>query len=394
MAKNRTRNPNGMGTIRKLPNGGYEWRQMKDGDLRTRTAKTLPELQEKIKEVANLPIIKSKYKVSDWFDRWLSVYVQPLKKAATYEQYNNLWEKHIKPKIGSNLIKKISSIDIQEIIADMNKKGLSTWTMKHTRKVLHIAFSQALKEKIIAENPVKDIEIPNKQAKPRKTLTIQELKIIFDALKETRWYWCFRFMLVTGLRRGEILALKYSDIDYRNRRIIVDESNSLNGIGDTKSAKVHYVPLSEEAIYFLSKQKEMLLERVNPALFNTDLKKLDLIFPSEDGHLMKPDSLNSVLDRINKKTGLHATPHMFRHTFVYMSKGRMNLKELQETLGHDESTTTLDIYGTMLSDTKTTAIKIDDVFKGLDDEMGKIEEKSKEIEIAKVIDFNKRRKAK
>lgn len=61
---------------------------------------------------------------------------------------------------------------------------------------------------------------------------------------------------------------------------------------------------------------------------------------------------------------------------------------------HDESTTTLDIYGTMLSDTKTTASKIDDVFKGLDDEMEKIEEKSKEIEIAKVIDFNKRRKAK
>jgi integrase len=201
-------------------------------------------------------------------------------------------------------------------------------------------------------------------------------------------------MLVTGLRRGEVLALKYSDIDYKSRRIIVDESNSSSGIGDTKSAKVHYVPLSEEAIFFLSKQKEMLLERVNPALFNTDLKKLDLIFPSENGHLMKPDSLNSVLDRINKKTGLHVTPHMFRHTFVYMSKGRMNLKELQEALGHDESTTTLDIYGTMLSDTKTAASKIDDVFKGLDDEKEKIEEKSKEIEIAKVIDFNKRRKAK
>lgn len=72
----------------------------------------------------------------------------------------------------------------------------------------------------------------------------------------------------------------------------------------------------------------------------------------------------------------------------------MNLKELKEALGHDESTTTLDIYGTMLSDTKPTASKIDYVFEGLDDEMGKIAEKSKEIEIAKVIDFNKRRKAK
>ncbi|WP_131451612.1 hypothetical protein [Ruminiclostridium papyrosolvens] len=72
----------------------------------------------------------------------------------------------------------------------------------------------------------------------------------------------------------------------------------------------------------------------------------------------------------------------------------MNLKELQEALGHDESTTTLDIYGTMLSDTKTTAIKIDDVFKGLDDEMEKIKVKSVEREKSKVIQINKFRKIK
>ncbi len=394
MAKN-TRNPNGMGTIRKLPNNkGYEWRQMVDGNLRTRSAKTLPELQEKIKSVANLPIIKEKHKVNDWFDKWLKVYIEPLKKPATYAQYNDLWKKHIKPKIGNNLIKKVSSIDIQEIISEMNKKGLSTWTMKHTRKVLNIAFEQALKDKIVSENPVKDIQIPNKQAKPRKTLTIKELKSIFDALKETRWNWCFRFMLVTGLRRGEILALRHSDIDYKNRRIIIDESNGKYGIGDTKSSNIHYVPLSDEAIFFLKQQKEMLLSKLNPSLFNTDLKRLDLIFPSENGTMMKADSLNSVLDRISSKTGIHVTPHMFRHTFVYMSKGRMSLTELQEALGHDESTTTLDIYGTMLSDTKTTASKIDDIFKGLNEEMSKIEERAEESELAKVIDFAKRRKTK
>jgi len=72
-----------------------------------------------------------------------------------------------------------------------------------------------------------------------------------------------------------------------------------------------------------------------------------------------------------------------------MSKGKMTLSELQEALGHDESTTTLDIYGTMLSDTKEVANKIDRVFEELDEEMDKIEEKKE----CKIISLSKRRNA-
>ena len=384
------KNPNGMGCYDKLKDGRVRWRQMVDGKTRTITAKSMPELKEKVKKVADLPIIKNKIKVSEWFEKWLEIYIKPLKKQATYYQYKILYEQHIFPIIGNRLITSVKQYDIQQIIAKMNEKGLSTWTMKHVRKILHIAFDRAFKDKLIPENPVVDIEIPKKQAKPRKTITASELKILFENLKNSRWYWAFRFMLVTGLRRGELLALRWSDIDYENKRIIVDESNSASGLGDTKNSKVHYVPLSERAIYYLAKQKEMLQHEFNPILYNPELQKLDLIFPSENGTLMKSDSLNSVLDRINRKTGLHITPHMFRHTFVYMSKGHMTLSELQEALGHDESTTTLDIYGTMLSDTEKVANKIDEAFAALDEEINKIETKHQ----AKIINLSERKKAK
>lgn len=384
------KNPNGMGCYDKLKDGRVRWRQMVDGKTRTITAKSMPELKDKVKKVADLPIIKNKIKVSEWFEKWLEIYIKPLKKQATYYQYKILYEQHIFPIIGNRLITSVKQYDIQQIIAKMNEKGLSTWTMKHVRKILHIAFDRAFKDKLIPENPVVDIEIPKKQAKPRKTITASELKILFENLKNTRWYWAFRFMLVTGLRRGELLALRWSDIDYENKRIIVDESNSASGLGDTKNSKVHYVPLSERAIYYLAKQKEMLQHEFNPILYNPELQKLDLIFPSENGTLMKSDSLNSVLDRINRKTGLHITPHMFRHTFVYMSKGHMTLSELQEALGHDESTTTLDIYGTMLSDTEKVANKIDEAFAALDEEINKIETKHQ----AKIINLSERKKAK
>jgi len=383
MAK--TRNPNGMGNIYKTKSGRYEWRQMVDGELRVLSSNDLSELQEKIRKVADLPIIKNKLKVSEWFEKWLEVYIKPLKKKATYEQYRIIYEQHIKPEIGKRKLNSIKQYDIQQVIAKMNENNLSTWTMKHARKIMSIAFTKALNDKLIAENPVVNIEIPKKQAKPRKTLTPSELKILFDNLKNTRWYWAVNLMLVTGLRRGELLALKWSDIDYGNRRIIVDESNSSGGLGDTKSSKVHFVPLSEKAIYYLNKQKEMLENETNPSLYNNDLKKLDLVFPSKTGTLMKPDSFNSVLDRINRKTGLHITPHMFRHTFVYISKGLMSLSELQEALGHDESTTTLDIYGTMLSDTQKVADKIDKAFAALDTEITEIEKKKQ----GKIIPFRK-----
>jgi|GEM_PF-1908811 len=397
----RTRNPNGMGTFYKTESGRHVWKQMVDGNVRVLSSNNLSELQEKVRKVADLPVIKNKTKVSEWFERWLEN-IKALKKEATYNQYKDIYEQHIKPVIGNRKLSKIKQIDIQNVITEMSKKTrfkrvknketgeyekvdteekLSTWTMKHARKVMSIAFTKAFKDKLIAENPVAEIEIPKRQAKPRKTLNTKELKILFEYAKKTRWYWAMRFLLVTGLRRGELLALRWSDIDYENKRIIVDESDSSTGVGDTKSAKIHYVPLSELAIYYLNKQKEMLIEKTNPSLHNENLQKLGLIFPSEDGTMMKPDSFNSVIDRINEKAGIHVTPHMFRHTFVFMSKGLLSRSELQEALGHDEGTTTEDIYGTMLSDTQKVATKIDDAFKTLEEEMDKIEE----TKIAKVI---------
>lgn len=414
------RNPNGMGNIYyNKKTERYEWRQMVDGDLRTLSSKNLGDLYEKIKACADLPIIKGKIKTSEWFAKWLKT-VESLSKPATYEQYNIIWEQHIKPVIGNKLIKKVKKSDIQAVIAAMNTKvvtpatkeepakiGLSTWTMKHARKIMHIAFDAAHEDKIIAENPVKDIKIPDKQSKPRKTLKTEELRILFQYLKNTRWYWAIRFMLVTGLRRGELLALQWSDVDYKHKCIVVDESDSAAGAGDTKNAKTHYAPLSDLAIFYLGKQKEMLENEVNPILYDEKKKVLDLVFPSETGTLLKPDSFNSALDRINEKVNndnkkkvekgeevkvnnFHVTPHMLRHTFVYMNKGRMSLAELQEALGHDESTTTLDLYGTMLSDTEKLAKKVDDSFNELECELEKIEEKKE----GKVIDFNKRRRAK
>lgn len=377
--------PNGSGSFIKLKNGTVRWRQMIDGQVRELTAKTPKELQQKVENIIGTTIVKDKIKVSIWFSHWLEVYIKPFLDVATYNQYECLARLHILPVIGNRKMITIEPFDIKSVIAKMNENGLSTWTMKHARKVMNIAFEQAVNDKKIQANPVVDIKIPQKQAKIRKTFTNEELKLLFDALRDSRWYWSLKFLLVTGLRRGEFLALRWSDIDYDNRRIIIERSNSKQGLGDTKSRKIHYAPLSDVAVLALNKQKELLQNEMNPILFKPDLKKTDLIFPNQSGEMMRGDSYYNVISRAAAKLGIEAYPHMFRHTFVYTSKDVLSLSELQEALGHDESTTTLDIYGEMLGDTHKTAQKIDSAFESLEKEIEKIDSGSK----SKIIKFPK-----
>jgi integrase len=383
----RTRNPNGLGTYYKKKDGRIEWRQKIDGQPRWLSAKNMKELKPKVEKIRGLPVTHSKIKVSEWFDKWLQAYIEPLKKPATYEQYSTLYKTHINPIIGKRIMRNIESYDIQNVIAKANSKGLSTNTMRLIKIIMNLAFGRAKKDGIISASPVVDIEIPKKQAKIKKTLSVDELSKLFKAMENSRWIWSAKFMLVTGMRRGELLALKWSDIDWANSKIIIEKSNSQTGPGETKDAAVHYVPLSGKAIDYLEKQKQMLENEFNPILYREELKKKELIFPNKNGVMLQPHSYYTMMSRFAKKAGIKASPHCLRHTFVYFMRHKLSLKELQLILGHSESTTTLDIYGNMLDETlRKNADDIDKAFEHMDEEIKKL----KNNKAGKVIPFRKR----
>jgi len=392
MAKQR--NPNGMGNYKLRADGRYEWTQKIDGKPRTLYGRTPSELYEKVKKVADLPVTSNKLRVSEWFEKWLDIYVKQLKKKATYDQYKTLYEQHIKPIIGHRKLTGLKPSDIQTVIAKMNEKKKASKTMKHVKSIMNIAFSQAFDDKLISANPVVKIQIPVKQAKTRKVLSIEELIKLYKAMEHSRWIWSIRFLLVTGLRRGEMLALKWTNIDFVNKRLTVEESIGSDDDTDTKNAKVHYVPLSDKAISHLDGQKRMLEEEFNPILHNDELKKADLVFPSENGVMIRPDSYHTMLYRFAKKAGVKASAHCMRHTFVYMMRKKFTLKDLQAALGHDESTTTLDLYGDILDESMIeNASQIDDVFDKVEEEIKRIErEKDEKKNKAKgnVLEFKRK----
>lgn len=373
MAKKR--NPKGLGHYYKK-NGLFCWSYTLGGKTIYRSSSTEKGLQEKVREIIGRPINKDKSTVLEWFEKWLEVYVKPLRKDATYQQYYHMWNSHIKPIIGDRLLRDIAPHNIQSVIASMNKNNKSTKTMKHAKTTMNVAFSKAVFEGILITNPVAGIEIPKKQTKAKKVLSLPELVKLYESMQDSRWLWSVKFALVTGLRRGELLALKWSDIEEKDKRVVVNKSNSTTGIGDTKSAKARYVPLSETAIKYLDKQLDMLFDEKNFIIYkdnNTKFKEEEikesnmLVFPGESGEEIKPDSYYHMIKRFAAKVGIDAHPHCLRHTFVYRMRHTLSLKELQTVIGHDKSTDTLDIYGDMLDETTdAVAKKIDDVFTNIE----------------------------
>jgi integrase len=378
--KSRTRNLNGMGNIYKTKDGRYEYRLMEDGELRFVSAKTQSELQEKIKRLNPVPAGNQKVKFYDWMDTYLEVYVKTLRKKGTYESYKYTWEHYIKPYIRDGYLKNKRTIDFQGIIAKQTERGMSESTLNNIWKVLNVAFKQAVEDKVIFENPIEGLKIPSVQKKAKKVLKVDELNRIFKYLETSRWYWPMHFLLYTGLRRGEFLGLKWSDLDYNEHIITVSDNLTDSGIGSTKESKVHYAPLSDKAIHCLAEFKKQLQAEANPACFQNES---NIIFVSQRGTPMRPQSFNNVFRRIREDLGIHASPHSMRHTFVYYNKNKLSLSELKDALGHEDTTSTLDIYGNMLGDTNKVASKIDETYDELEGEM---DEKKKAV--GSVVDFN------
>jgi integrase len=214
---------------------------------------------------------------------------------------------------------------------------------------------------------------------------LEELAIIIQRFSTSRWLYGILFMLATGLRRGELLALKWTDIDFKEKRMKIENNRTQYGVNTPKDNDYHYVPLTDHASTYLSGWKNQLQKEQNPAIY----LKSDTIFVSKTGDPLRPSSFNNILGK--RKFDFKVTPHMFRHTFVYLSKGKISLSELQEALGHDQSTTTLDIYGLMLADTVAVADKIEAAYKELDETIKTLNSKKKNNN---VVDFTQRRLAK
>jgi integrase len=148
-------------------------------------------------------------------DQWLTTVVKARVRPRTFRDYETLLRLHIRPVLGGRLIGTISQIDLQTLYARMYEHGLSARTVEYTNAVLESAFRQAVRWKMLAEDPCVGVDLPRVKRKEMEALSVEECRRFLEVAEKSEWFPLLALALTTGMRPSEYLALKWSDIDWQ-----------------------------------------------------------------------------------------------------------------------------------------------------------------------------------
>ena len=369
MAKKRA---NGEGSIRKKPNGRWEGRYTQGIDPSTGraiqksvSARTQAECKEKlakaIRDNRGIPVNHNEdYTVAEWCRLWFETYSKPVIRPNTAKTYENMIENHIVPAIGGIKLKRLTAIQIQKMYNDSKTKGrvqrfekkidtaLSGSTVRRIHMVLSSALKQAVKERIIPYNPCNNCRIPPKEKKEMAIIPPEKLGVYLSEAEKYGVLPMFFLELSSGLRRGELLALRWDDLNVRDRILSVSKQvTRIDGelvITEPKTKNsVRKVALSQQAVALLVREHEQHPD--NP-----------ILFPSpRTGGYWSPDAVSRINRKLLAKAGIEERVrfHDLRHTFATMAlSSGVDVKTLSSMLGHYSAGFTLDTYTHITNDIK------------------------------------------
>ena len=360
MAKKRA---NGEGSIRKRKDGRWEGRYTAGHDPATGKTiyknvlgKTQTEVKEKLKRAiedsAKLDMSKvGQYTVGQWMDVWFENYAKIKVRPSSHQTYRGYIENHIKPNIGSIPLNKLTSLELQKLYKKLlgngrverieskkQPKGLSAKTVRNINQIICSALNLAIEQRLILTNPADACALPKLEHREMKTLPVEQLTSFLREAKESGVFEMYYIELATGLRRGELLGLKWSDIDLEHgslrvqRQIARIDGEIVEAPLKTKNA-YRTLPLSADAIDVLKTQKKKC-------------GNSQYVFPSPTGGPISPDSVLHMLHRVLKRAGLPKVRfHDLRHTFATLAlQNGVDIKTVSGMLGHFSAGFTLDTY--------------------------------------------------
>lgn len=369
-------------------------------------ARTLEALREKEKEIQKDKSdgIKAEARyvtVNDLFDLW-----KQLKKGLknnTFENYKYSYETYVRPTFGKLRITSLRKSDVKRFYNRLaDDRGLQASTIDGIHTVLHQVFELAVDDNYIRANPTNNVLRELKQShcfqtEKRRALTKPEQDLFLDFLKRnhtySHWYPVFAVMIGSGLRVGEVTGLRWCDIDLGEGIIDVNHTLVYYDHRDPEHKKGCYFNVNTPKTKASTRQVPMLdfvkeaflMEREYQELLGIQCKVTidgytDFIFVNRDGNAQHQANLNKVIRRIirdcndeellkdeNASVLLpHFSCHSLRHTFTTrMCEAGVNVKVIQDALGHQDISTTLNIYAEVTKDLKKEEfVGLDAYFKG------------------------------
>ena len=360
MAKKRA---NGEGNIRKRKDGRWEGRYTAGYDSKTGKriiknvlGKTQAEVKEKLKkaleECQGLDVSRSEeYTVATWLRTWYELYAKPNVRTATANRYELIIETYTIPRIGHIKLKKLTTRHLQKLYKELlesgrihigknQDKGLSTTTVHSVHLMLHCALDRAVKERLIPRNPCEDCIVPKPRKLEMKILPPEHIKAYLDAAETRGLLPMFYLELVSGLRKGELVALRWDDLDIQQRTISVSKQYVRNPDGSLELTRpktensVRLVSIPQMAVELLIQEHDKHSD--SPYMFLSPLT----------GEMYHPDSVVNLHKKILKNAGLeHLRFHDLRHTFATTAlQSGVDVKTVSSMLGHFDAGFTLRTY--------------------------------------------------
>ena len=366
----------------KRPNGTFAFRWSDEyGKRHTLYAQTLEELRAKEEKVSHDQLEKIKTEarfvtINDMFERWKEV--KRGIKDNTFQNYKYMYSMFVAPTFGKKRLSSLIKSDVKKFYNSLvEDKGLSVSTIDTVHNVLHQVLEMAADDCYIRRNPSDNVLKELKQAhalqhEKRRALTKPEQDLFLDFLQQNpqyqHWYPIFAVMVGTGLRVGELVGLRWCDIDLEDQMIDVNHTlvfynHETNGF----YCNVHSPKTinSIRKVPMLNFVKDaFLLEREHQEASGIHSTAVvdgysDFVFVNRFGDPQHQGTLNKALRRIIRDCNdsllakgdascvllPHFSCHSLRHTFATrMCEAGVNIKVIQDTLGHSDVSTTLNIY--------------------------------------------------
>ena len=377
-AKNdNTRRVKGEGTIRKKGNG-YEGRiTVEVNGVRKQVSvydKSQRVVVEKMQELRkkrddNYYIENKNITLEEWLKEWMRVYKKPYISPRTYQGYVEK-SKTILEHLGNMQLQKIELYHLQKFISDLQNIGKSPKSLRHYYSILKMCFDDAIMCRHISLNPTRNLKLPSMRRKELNIMTKEEQLVFEGFMKKYRMGTAYIVLVNTGLRAGELSGLTWKDVDFENKALYVrrgmqkittydDEFNKVKRerkVTDVKTENSYrVVPMLDKVVRIIQEyKKKVQTEQEELAELGEGFKEDDFIFKTKCNHPITSEYLRKTCQEICKSNNFRKVGiHELRHTFATRSiEAGIDLRVLQEILGHASYSTTADIYVHILGQVK------------------------------------------
>jgi integrase len=370
MAQQRKRNPNGAGTIIKRKDGRYQaavYVLQRDGTRARKFAygKTWAECDAKRRELldkaeSGIPVPTRSAKLADWLPYWLDNVVKPRRKLSTYDKYEAHMRLYLAPGLGTKRLESLSVADVRRFLTRLEKETTAA-TAKESHRVLRTALSAACREELITRNVAFLVEPPRSRSRELSPWTLDETLKFLAAARKDPLYAAFVLAIAMGLRRGEIVGLRWTDVDLEKRVLYVrQQTQRRRGVlydDDPKGRRRRAVPLPAMCIAPLRwhrMRQQDIRERAGEKWQGSG----GYVFATRTGRPIEPRNLYRSFTRVAESAGLRVIRlHDARHgCATLLTAAGVAPRVVMEILGHSQISITMDVYTHVVQDTQREAI--------------------------------------